>query len=121
MINPQELRLGNYLRCNDVEMSAYFIVTKIDKSIITDFIEPIPLTEEILIKCGFEKEIIAKSVYSRFYIIEGNICKYKILLNNNTLEFFAPNENGAIKLEYLHDLQNWYYVNSNKKELTIQL
>lgn len=127
----RELRIGNYLRCNDIEMSSYFIVNKIDISIISDFIEPITLTEEILLKCGFEK--YNHTNYESGYIIEHNEpskCVYiRTSLKPTSSVFFAvfnrsecnKNEIQFIKkIEYIHDLQNIYKLLTNE-ELIIQL
>jgi hypothetical protein len=72
-------------------------------------IEPIPLTEEILLKCGFKQ-----------------LDKYTFTLNglfvyNRKRGFVTGSKNKEIKLDSLHDLQNWYYYSSNKIELKIEL
>ena len=58
MIQPSELRVGNKVFF-DKEKNLYYTISMSDFSSLNVFdkIEPIPLTEEILQKCGFDKDI----------------------------------------------------------------
>ena len=95
MLKANELRIGNCVY-------AFKTIWQIDN---TDFnniekietYKPIPLTEDILLKCGFKKEPI--DVYSLNGI---DLC-----VSDNSVEFFA----GRIEtnIYYLHQLQNLYF------------
>lgn len=61
------------------------------------FPKPIEITEEILLKCGFEKEILEP----KHYYIEG----MRIWKCN---DMFLCDKNG-IHIKYLHQLQNLYW------------
>jgi hypothetical protein len=81
-----------------------------------DGIEPIPLTKEILEKCGFEKH--------RKYI--GGTGSYDVYINGK-IQFLQPSPNGHLQLPFyeskidsLHELQNLYKALTNE-ELTINL
>lgn len=81
-------------------------------------IQPIPLTEYILLKCGFDEIKDSDYKYRVFEIKDWG----KIKLVNGILEtaeyYFLDGLNYEIK--YLHQLQNLYFSLTNK-ELTITL
>jgi hypothetical protein len=77
-------------------------------------LEPIPLTEEWLLKCG---SYIYKGwddmQFVRFEPFYSNIFELEIIKG----KYFINN----IEVEFLHDLQNsFYYHNNRKKELEIK-
>lgn len=77
-------------------------------------LKPIPLTEEILLKCGFEKPAYSFNG-DIFHLTEWD--KYPLNW------CVAMNKNGAVlveKLKYLHQLQNLYFALTGK-ELDIDL
>lgn len=94
--------------------------TKLDDNCLT----PIPLTEEILLKCGFEKYegqekelrywiFIEKKdvcIISDGQTVYSNICPYKKLVNMMQIK----------NAKYLHELQNLFYYLIGK-ELEINL
>lgn len=107
MIKVQEVRVGNHLKIDGV-------IVKIDERTIFDFNhdrrvkEPIPLTEEILLKCGFEKidnEFVISIYQSKFVYSETMMLWRGEYLN---------------QCKYLHQLQNLYFVLTNE-ELEIKL
>lgn len=121
MIAAEEIRIGNWLKLG----KEYTRVYQILYSIVTgqsinhadykeEFFEPIPLTPEILIGCGFKKAPIAENTFaidSFFYDVE-------------TLSFCWDDESithwESIDIKYLHQLQNLYFALTNK-ELEITL
>lgn len=95
MIKIKDLRIGNYVKHKKYpitykvtaigENGGWMQVTDefedIDSAI--EKLEPIPLTEDWLVKCPND--------------------------------FIYPNW-----IKFVHDLQNWYYYNNNKKELVLK-
>ena len=88
MIQPQELRIENYVEYNGE-------IIKLDGSLLCCYIQnelefplnPIPLTEEILLKFGFEKK-------GDFWFVKSGI---KIENRNNGFSYFRYlNENFEI-------------------------
>ncbi|RHV92604.1 hypothetical protein DXA95_12425 [Odoribacter sp. OF09-27XD] len=137
MIKPNDLRIGNYVihypySDNDSD-SRYIKINNINEhgvnrtsikddgySIIRyDRISPIPLTEELLLKCGFdwgggEFDFILSNVdmpVSVFRIKDG----YCFLLGNGVEGVFSTD-----KIEYLHQLQNVIF-DLYGKELEVKL
>lgn len=142
MIQPNELRVGNYVTDDFFDIFKNIIkVDSINNKGINLEIEDdgkwaeiaqrwigceysfeslfgIPLTEEILIKCGFKKS----NDLDEFYHLD--------LLNKWTRIYFNPKHNicilqinqddSCIKIQYLHQLQNLVF-SLTQKELTIQL
>lgn len=75
-------------------------------------IEPIPLTEEWLLKFGFES--IAGCVYKEFGSIEIGLMK-----SSKRFYLQIRSENTTIDIKYIHDLQNLWKV-LTKEELTLK-
>jgi hypothetical protein len=113
MIKANELRLGNWVKGN-----GYYKIEFIDHQ--TDGYEPIPLTPEILEKCGFEK--------SKGYIDFNLEITNNHLLNysDEELSVFvnSQNEHGyeafITPCKHLHQLQNLYFALTGS-ELEINL
>jgi len=115
MLKAQELRLKNLIYYGKdivkVEVSD-FAVFKLyeDKGEETNY-KPIPLTEEWLLRSGCEKND------------EGFICDRFVLTWNAVYKFWYVRENqlGAylIKLEYVHEWQNFYFILQGE-ELTLK-
>lgn len=124
MIQANELRIGNWVYSLILEENAQ--ITSINSS-IKDLLNPIELTEEILLKCGFEiikfknptcnvgidlfhgyDYAIIKLGYKTDLIIRFNKSKFKI-------ESFYSTE-----IKHLHQLQNLYFALTNE-ELEINL
>lgn len=84
-------------------------------------IEFIPLTEELLLKCGFTKEYygfscdIVELSYGRF-LCNDDTDKDKLFLSINNAEYTIS----GVSLKYLHQLQNIYY-DLTGKELDVKL
>ena len=113
MIQLQEIRIANYIEYNGE-------IIKLDGSLLCCYIQnelefplnPIPLTEEILLNFGFNKE------YQKGYI-GIDVCNSDFVLTeplkmgewqtNYTFQF----ETGSIpkfkEIEYVHQLQNIFF------------
>ena len=110
MIKANELRIGNWVRDSDgfnkvIHIEESFFYTEMFKNTFAD-IKPIPLTEEILLKCGFEKLGLIK------YELNG------VALNIKWSSYFIHRFETEIK--YLHQLQNLYFALKGE-ELEINL
>lgn len=121
-MKASELRLNNWA-WNDVQK----IPVKVDVQIIQDQAyadkglkeswKPIPLTEETLLKCGFEDV----SSYRDFWLtIEGDL-RIEISLRNNGIVFTSISDIGISEnIKHLHQLQNLFHALTGE-ELEIEL
>ena len=124
MIKANELRIGNLYDNN----GNYFVVTPSTIESVFEservWCKPIPLTEEILLKCG---GTIEGNGYSRIIIETGSYPDLGIgsgyILHSNgyimQIHRHAPFINYE-HIKYLHQFQNLFYFNENK-ELKINL
>ena len=105
MIQPQSLRIGNYIEYNGE-------IIKLDGSLFCCYIQnelefpfnPIPLTEEILLKLGFKQNEQFKTNF-KFYFKDNEI-EINIYNGNNNSWL---NDRYVINLKYVHQLQNLYF------------
>jgi hypothetical protein len=130
MIQATELRIGNYLTYHTPDDTD--IPCKIDAQDIlnistnhmhnAEIHSPIPLTEEILLKCGFEKDEVVKCLY---HLKIGNIIISITIEGSDVLDVTFANTNitgVSIDTEsclYLHGLQNITHALTNT-ELNIK-
>jgi hypothetical protein len=131
-----ELRIGNYLEGRSiVKVSAILdedmvmiegnptrFYTHVDLP-FTHCLEPIKLTEDFMLKMGFEEAIvgwvIAKGDFD-FYIIECQNEFFPTLFKDQELSCEDNQVIGLQKIKYVHQLQNLHYILTGE-ELTIQL
>ena len=104
MIQVNELRVGNWV-LEDGEYKKLKSMWDFDD--IDDF-DPIPLTEEILLKCGFER-----NHYGGLYLLS----KFDFDL---TKEGYFLVDNVRVHCKHLHQLQNLYFALTGT-ELKIKL
>ena len=121
MILEQELRIGNFVlipynKSNKQEGFYEATISKIGdfgSYIKSEDYEPILLTEEWLLKFGFEwKQIKDLSSYTL-----PKLELYHYSSNNNKI--FFEYADGEVELKYVHQLQNLYWVLCGE-ELTIK-
>jgi hypothetical protein len=117
-MEAKELRVGNYVDTED----GVFMVAEIHKNDIImmndlfwarDFVKPIPLTEEWLLKFGLNS--------SDYITLEKNEC---ILLDIHQDTVWIGDKEAfeyaaGIHIQHVHQLQNLYYALTNE-ELTIK-
>lgn len=128
MIDARELRIGNIVNANGVQIAVDFINVDggfPEKYLINDWyeedLEPIPLTEEWLIKFGFD---------SRHKFLFDTEFKGQRLLIHLDRSDAGKNNKWFVKIgsitdfpiatiQYVHQLQNFYFALTGT-ELTIQ-
>ena len=107
-MKAQELRVGNLVYDDDdiIEVEAYQLY------ILTDYFEPVPLTEEWLLKFGFEnkKHGIKRGVL-KSYKIHGNTFN---LSNSGNIYYGFK----SMQIQYVHQLQNLIFALTGE-ELTL--
>lgn len=126
-MEAKELRLGNWVRTpagyeQVIDVMCDSINTMHYNGITYDDIEPIPLSPEILEKCGFE---FVDSGYNDFkevgvwYIDSFQFSQY--LPGSYSCDFmYIYGDTGMCPLQYLHQLQNLFY-SLTQNELNIKL
>ena len=135
MIQAQELRIGNwfehcgfyYQSTGVLENASYFTPKEDfgDRLAYLAEIKPIPLTEEILLKCGFERTITPMQALDYIdYRMNQFVC-FLLPTGKLEVEFYANNnkidERGYLtSVIYLHQLQNLFYCLCGK-ELEVKL
>lgn len=109
-MKASELRIGNYLKRD--------VIVKIDARSIFDIWEetkeyqPIPLTEEWLLRMGFDQVEKYFTIKTGWYFGAGNEQKQTKLniKHTSTGRFFVVSPaNGSIYLSSVHQLQNLYF------------
>jgi hypothetical protein len=135
-MKAQDLRIGNYIEVglNIKFESVYSIIEEIsnnsnvvlikDANILRvmplDVINPIPLTEEWLLKFGFEKNEIPTSLKD-FYIINYQLENFVVYLLESSFEIELINKSGEQfnlfinKKKQVHILQNLYFALTGKE------
>jgi len=102
MINPKELRLGNLLRNAFGEVFEANIYTLQYPNTEFGSVEPILLTEEWLVKFGFEHSKTTDKYYTK-----GN--NYAVSCADNKFRFIQGNfvcQLVLTEIKYVHQLQN---------------
>jgi len=141
-MKPEEIRVGNLVDYNgiiskvseicspkplkDKRYSDKWIIELFDGAglLTCDIMElkPIILTEEILLKCGFEKDDTGVGIFEQDYhewyqkelLVIGMLCQ-----SSDKLYLFDENTD-TLRVMYLHQLQNLYYCLCGE-ELKIEL
>lgn len=122
-MKAEELRIGNKVYRvfdsisdpNDTEVVSLGSINSITNTFVCkddcigslDELQHIPLTEEILLKCGFVKCKMSNVFY---------LGDFEILLPT----YFKYKDAHLIKIKYLHQLQNLYFALTGK-ELKIEM
>lgn len=116
MIHTNELMLGNFVKFeglpNKVTLIGSNHVWLNGETVSHHYtgIYGIPITAELLEKCGMTK--IALSAYK-----DSRVAVYVDLINE---EYRISKEGNAIKVHFLHELQNAYFM-LTKKHLEVKL
>jgi hypothetical protein len=128
----KELKIGNYVKHNGSIVSLYAISNPTpnkdkhfnNKARVTlwcnglidatiDEIEPIPITDELLLANGFEQcGYMFKTLFIEMYEVENG---WHLHIDNEKFETAI-----ALTIKYIHQLQNAYHL-ATGKELEIEL
>lgn len=123
-IEANELMIGNYLktingikRVSDISIDRYCWFTD-------NQCEPIPLTEEWLLKFGFELNEDLGDM--KYYQMPNKKRCFGVCFDHEKIAFYLFNIKGVVNLiyddsffQYVHHLQNLYFALTNEK-LTIK-
>ena len=118
-MNTNELRIGNIIQSNGKFETVKSLQDDEINYTIQSAYSGIPLTEEILFKCGFCKEM-----YKTYFYMNDIYLIKQVKRNSNPLMLsyfwfdFILNENKISEVKYLHQLQNLYFA-LNQMELPI--
>lgn len=129
-MKAQDLRIGNFVQPNKEHLAAFGnvnigVVTSIGEYNFTvsnhypgQWFEPIPLTEEWLLKFGFKPTCFQKEPHQWWnngklevgYTTKDDVIQY---------EYLSPTITEMVDIPYLHQLQNLYFTLTGE-ELTLQ-
>ena len=114
-MKANELRIGNWIYSKtyskEIQMKSFFGLCNVEAS--PDLFKPIPLTEEWLLKFGFERMKFFGTNIN--YLLKEPIC---ISTSDMVVEWNKPNF--IIKqIKYIHEIQNLYFALTGK-ELTFK-
>ena len=122
-----ELRVGNIVKLQDHFVGGNAMVTGIMRDRITAinsvgtnidtanimYVEPISITDELLLKNGFEQcDYLFKTLFIEMYEVASG---WHLHIDNERFETAL-----SITIKYVHELQNAYYV-STGEEMEIKL
>jgi len=130
-LKASELRVGNWVK-SFIDFNEYenHVVTPQTIEEINKFekhgYQPVPLTEDILLKCGFERiggsAHIKSPVFGNYEWIEldwdGD--HFNVFYRQGNTEGEIDTILQYIELVHIHELQNWWKVNTGE-ELNVQL
>ena len=126
-----ELKIGNWVynstTRNNMQVYPMMIpqlynIEKERGSLKDSNINPITLSEEILLKCGFEKDDTGVDMFDQDY---HEWCQKEfpiigVLCQNETKEYLFDENTDTLRIRYLHQLQNLYF-SLTQKELEVYL
>lgn len=110
MIKANELRIGNWVTVKGVfEKAIHIRLRKHDFNKDFNDFYPIPLTEEILLKCGFENYQTDKSNVFKGEGFLITFVKEGRFKGKRYLKYHCVTFEDFGKIQYLHQLQNLYW------------
>ncbi len=118
-MKASELRIGNYYnQFGNAEKVSWSTLKTLEESTTEQlWCKPIPLTEEWLLKFGFEKKLNCSNMI--YYILAGK-CLLEYNLTHNIADIVKKvHLDLFIEIEYVHQLQNLYFALTNE-ELTYE-
>lgn len=101
---------------NDGSVDVEFDPSSCLKGYDVRYLSPIPLTEELLLKCGFREEALDEDIQT-YVFGKWDFVIHKNYINDD--EFWLTGNEDCI-IKYLHQLQNLYFAITGE-ELEIEL
>lgn len=112
-MKAEELRIGNYVY-DEGDLTTYIQITSIQED-NTEWLQPIPLTEEWILKFGWYKHELIEGSFRK----EGKpYDQFQIAWRNGILTYYIV-WHQLVPLKYVHQLQNLYF-SLTGEELTIK-
>ena len=113
-MKANELRIGNWVKLPHVEKPIQVFIIDTTETTTKTKAEPLPLTEEWLLKFGFAhthntphpNRVFMKSWTEGYFELE------------EIVNYFWGGSDYSVELEYVHQLQNLYFALTNE-ELTL--
>ena len=105
-MKANELRIGNLVKKRDEIFEADFITIKMAHNY-----QPIPITEERLLKFGAERVKLGQFLLDRFQLIWKKSYNYWYVIDQYNACYYS-------KVEFVHEWQNLYFV-LNGEELVV--
>ena len=128
-MKAQELRIGNWIEHNQNKKDMYTTVQPSTFSVnIEQHFKPIPLTEEWLVRFGFEIDQTSEEAYLKIntdfnngstFSLDCFIADYSFMINERSDDGDSHTSFIPKKLKYVHQLQNLYFALTGD-ELTIK-
>ena len=113
MIKANELRIGNCVKLNN---SVTTLVPRDFQRYCKSFgifeeFEPIELSEEWLLKAGFEKDDTGVDIFDQDYCewYQREFPVIGILCQSSDKSYIFDENTDTLRLEYVHQLQNLYF------------
>ncbi len=104
-MNVKELRIGNTIGFENEPFTVTIpLLSEIEKD--PKLFNPITLTEERLLKFGFEKGEYIKRFYGLEYFKNG----ISIFIENGEFRFYTHLNRAWTSYEYVHEIQNLYSI-----------
>lgn len=111
MIQAIYLRIDNWVTYNGKQCQIEGLMKGVEV-----LVDGIPLTPEILEKCGFEKGCLIKHINDDWFIYYNDMMWLQVEIHDKVKSKIVCERIGLQHIEYLHELQNLYYCLC-KKEL----
>ena len=122
VLKATDIRIGNWYKGDCTNQENHQItekdITDLFYDPLDDYFCAIPLTEEILLKCGYELMIETEYTVNT-YAINDSVRLWNI--NGNFTELiYEINGRKSIQIKHLHQLQNLYFALTGE-ELNVEL